>query len=103
MLARAPLVPAVEHRVDGAGVEAVDGEERDSGVAGPEGVAAVPASLDLAECVHCEASRPLEPELVAGALERLQERVPVAGRPVADTRALLHPQRACLPDQLGAG
>src|SRR5215831_14381607 len=97
------LVPAVEHRVGGPRVETVAGEERDPGVAGPQGVAAVAAALDLAERVHCEASRPLEPELVAGPLERLQEREPVAGRPVADARALLHPRGARLPDQLGAG
>src|SRR5215831_13320195 len=99
----AESVPAVEHGVGGARVETAGGEKCDPDVAGPQGVAAVPAALDLPERVDGEASRPLEPELVAGPLERLQECVPVASGPVADARAFLHPQRACLPDQFGAG
>jgi hypothetical protein len=52
--------------------------------------------------VHRESACALEPALVAGALERSQERVAVAGRAVADRRALLVSVRACLPDELGA-
>jgi hypothetical protein len=60
-----------------------------------------PVALDLLHGVHGEATRPLEPELVAGALEQPQERVTVPGGPVAEVRALA--QRPRLPGQLAAG
>ena len=52
--------------------------------------------------MHREPSCPLEPELVARALEDLEERVAVSRRPVADARSLLHAGRSRLPGQLGA-
>ena len=75
------------------GLEAVGRVERDAEVARPERVAAAaalrPEPLDLAERVHREAARAVEPALVAGARERLQERVAVPRRAVTDRRALL--------------
>src|SRR5919204_6040870 len=49
-----------------------------------------------------EAARAVEPALVAGARERLEERESVARGAVADSVALLVAVRAGLPDQLGA-
>src|SRR5206468_4219891 len=90
-----------------AAVQAVGRVERDADVAGPERVAAAPSlrpePLDLRQRVNREAPRPLEPELVASALERLQERVPVPGGAVADTRTLLEAGRPGSPDELGTG
>jgi hypothetical protein len=37
--------------------------------------------------MHRERARSVEPELVAGALEELQERITVARSPVAEARA----------------
>ena len=79
-------------------VDAVGREERRPDVAREERVAAsaalVTCPLDLLEGMDGEAARTLEPELVPGSRERLQERVAVAGRAVADARALLHPVAA---------
>ena len=54
----------------------------------------------LSERVHGELPGPLEPLLVGGPRERGEQRVAVAGRAVADRRALLDPVRACPPGQL---
>jgi hypothetical protein len=48
-----------------------------------------------------EPSRALEPEVVAGARERLEEGEAVAGSAVANAMTLLVAVRAGLPDQLG--
>ena len=53
--------------------------------------------------MHGEPSRPVEPDLLSGARERGQERVAVAGRAVADARALVERLRARTPGELGAG
>ena len=57
-------------------------------------------ALDLLERVHRERARPLEPALVARALEELEEGVAVAGGAVAEAGALR--QRACAPGELAA-
>src|SRR5204862_8122600 len=74
--------------------------ERDPQTAGEQ---RVPAGrcLCLRERVDGEAAAPLEPELVAGALEGLQERISVPGSAVAETRAFLLAVRARVPGQLG--
>src|SRR5207237_6190205 len=72
--------------------------------AGVELVAAAavlpPGSLDLLDRVHREAARPVEPALVARPVEELQEGVAVAGRAVAEARALRERPRP--PRQLAA-
>src|SRR6266480_6837378 len=50
-----------------------------------------------------ESPRTLQPLLVAGALERLEERVAVSGRPVTDARSFLEVRRARVPRKPGAG
>ena len=81
-------------------------KESRADVAGPERVATAPAlrlqPLDLLERVHGEPPRSVEPLLVAGPLERSQQRVSVPGRAVADAGAFLQAVRACTPGQLGA-
>src|SRR3982075_683708 len=58
--------------------------------------------LDLRERVHRECARTLEPPFVAGAFERLQERVAVPRGAVTEAGAfLLGLRRSCFPDQLG--
>jgi hypothetical protein len=57
--------------------------------------------LDLGRGVDREHARSVEPELVARALEELQERVTVARGPVAEARAL--GEWAGLPRELAAG
>src|SRR5204863_4015072 len=59
-------------------------------------------ALRLDERVEGETPGALEPALVAGARERLQEREAVPRRAVADPVPLLVAVRAGLPDQLGA-
>src|SRR3954453_18579837 len=98
---RGRLVPAVEHGKTCVGVETGGCEQRRAEVAGEERVAARP-SLDLGERMDGEAAGPLEPALVAGALEDLQEGEPVAGRAVAGTRALPGRVGPRLPRELGA-
>src|SRR5207247_8576729 len=102
-----PSLPGLEDRVCGTALETVRRVERHAEVAGPERVATSAAlgarALDLAERVHREPACPLEPALVARALERLQERVAVAGRAVADADALLVAVRSRAPGQLGSG
>src|SRR5439155_16909494 len=82
------------------------GKERGAVVAGEQRVAAATVRggdpLGLCERVHGEAARALEPALVAGARERLEEREAVAGRAVAETVALFVAVRTRPPDQLGA-
>jgi hypothetical protein len=97
----------VDDREAGIPVEAGGGEERSPHVAAEERVAA-PAirhrdPLRLGERVDGEASGAFEPELVAGARERLQEREAVARGAVADTVALLVLVGARAPEELGAG
>ena len=97
----------VDDREARVAVEAGSGEERSADVAGEERVAAAAVRSGdprrLGEGVDGEAARPLEPALVAGARERLQEREAVARRAVAETVALLVPVGARAPDELGAG
>ena len=57
--------------------------------------------LDLPESVHGEAPSTLEPALVAGPGEGLQERVAVSRRAVAEAGALLGAVRSSPPRQLG--
>src|SRR5205823_13071169 len=70
--------------------------------ADPAGEGRVPRRqrLELCERVQREPARALEPALVARERECLQERVAVAGGPVAEPRALAEPAR--LPGQLGS-
>src|SRR5579884_3755595 len=109
---RQPHLPWLgEHDVDdreaGVEVEAGGGEERGADVAGEERVAAATSrgcdALGLRERVESEAAGTLEPALVAGPRERLEEREAVAGGAVAETVALLVTVGACPPDELGAG
>src|SRR5215210_3815530 len=97
----------VENRIARVEVEASRGEEGGAEVACPERVTATTVrsveALDLAERVDGEAAGALEPALVAGARERLQEREPVARGAVADAVALLVAVGAGPPDQLRAG
>ena len=81
-------------------VEAVRGEERDADVAVEERVGPRPSSLELFERMDGEAASAVEPALVAGALEDLQERVAVAGGAMAETGALA--VRARAPRELRA-
>src|SRR6476646_2545169 len=89
------------------GVEARSGEQGGADVSVEERVA--PAAvrsgdpLRLGEGVDGEAARPLEPALVAGARERLEEREAVSRGAVAEAVALLVPVGARTPDELGAG
>src|SRR6476469_3231063 len=55
---------------------------------------------DLLDRVHREAAGAFEPELVPGALEQLQERIPVAGGAVAELGALF--DRAGAPREFAA-
>src|SRR6478672_11229986 len=55
---------------------------------------------DLSPGVHSEGAGSVEPELVAVALEELQERVAVAGGAVAEARAF--DERACAPNELAS-
>src|SRR5262245_726599 len=100
------LFPGVQDRETSVGGEAPGGEERDTQVAAEERVAAVTdlgtRPLDLAERVDGEAAGSLEPTLVAGPLERLQEREAVTGGAVAEARAFLLAMRTGAPRQLGA-
>src|SRR5918992_920477 len=105
--ATAVTLDDVEDRVARVDVEASRGEEGSADITGPERVTAATVhsaeALDLAERVDGETSRSLEPALVAGARERLEEREPVARGAVADAVALLVTVGAGAPDQLGAG
>src|SRR5438105_15826770 len=96
----------VEDRVAGVEIEAGGREERCADITGEEGVATAAVRLGdplgLGERVDAEAARALEPALVAGALERLQEREAVAGGAVAEAVAFLVAVGARPPDQLGA-
>src|SRR4029079_13616642 len=92
----------VENREAGVRVQARSCEERDADAPGEEGVPAWRLRL-MCERVDGEPAPPLEPALVPGALEGLQERVPVPGGAVAEARALLRAGRASPPRQLGAG
>src|SRR5918996_3355955 len=104
---RASPLRLVEERIRASRLETVCCIDRDAEVSRPERVAAAaalrPEALDLAERVHCEAAGAPEPTLVPGTCERLQERVAVAGRPVADGRPLLESGRSGAPWELGAG
>jgi putative ABC transport system ATP-binding protein len=89
------------------GVEAGGGEQRGADVSVEERVAATAVRgsdpLRLREGVDGEAARPLEPALVAGARERLEEREAVTRGAVAEAVALLVAVGARTPDELGAG
>ena len=89
------------------GVEARGGEEGSADVSVEERVATVAVRsgdpLCLGECVDGDAARPLEPVLIAGACERLEEGEAVARGAVAEAVALLVVVRARTPDELGAG
>ena len=78
-------------------------EECDAEIARPQRVPAVAAALDLLERVHREPPCAFEPQLVAGARERLQERVAVAGGSVADATSPSHSGRTDAPRELSAG
>src|SRR5439155_12752741 len=97
----------VQHRVACVRVEAAGGEQRGADVAGEERVAAVPVrgreALGLDQRVNGEAAGAIEPALVAGAGERLQEREAVARGAVANAVSLLVPVSAGTPDELRAG
>src|SRR5207248_9875061 len=97
----------VEDRIARVDVEASRSEQRGAHVARPKRVTATAVrraeACDLTERVDGEAARALEPALVAGARERLEEREPVARRAMTDAVALLVAVGAGLPDQLGAG
>src|SRR6185312_12663223 len=86
-------------RIGGSRVGAVGGVERDADVAGEQRVARR-HPVDLLERMYRKAPRTTEPALVAGALERLEKRVAVAGGAVADVRSLLVAVRPGAPDQL---
>src|SRR5881227_3532455 len=96
----------VEDRIACVDVEASRSEQSGAHVARPERVTATAVrraeACDLAERVDGEAARALEPALVAGARERLEEREPVARGAVTDAVALLVAVGAGPPDQLGA-
>src|SRR5207247_5674434 len=81
-------------------------EKRRADIAGEQGVAATAVGLGdaigLDERVDGEAACAVEPALVGGACERLQEPEAVARGAVAKAVALLVPVGACPPDQLGA-
>src|ERR1044071_7589441 len=70
---RGGLVPGVEDRKAGIGVQARRREQSGPHIAGEERVAARGA-LGLEERVDREAARPLEPELVPRAREPLEQR-----------------------------
>src|SRR6478672_2433006 len=88
-------------------VEAGGGEEGGADVSVEERVAAAAVRgggpRRLGEGVDGEAARPLEPALVAGARERLEEREAVSRGAVAEAVALLVAVGARTPDELGAG
>src|SRR5512133_393009 len=73
----------------------VSGRERVASAAVVHG-----CSLDLLDRVHGERARPVEPELVSGPLQELQECVAVAPGAVAEVRSF--PQGPRLPRQLAA-
>src|SRR6266545_6348119 len=81
---RACLLERVDDREPRTSFEAVGGEQRSADVAREERVPRLPPPADLLERVDGEPSRPLQPPLVAGALEDLQERVAVPGSAVAE-------------------
>ena len=87
-------------------VEAGGGEQCGADVSVEERVAAAAVrgddSLRLGEGVDGEAARPLEPALVAGACECLEEREAVTRGAVAESVALLVSVGARTPDELGA-
>src|SRR3954469_12962109 len=97
--------PQLQARQLRAAREALCEEDRRPEVASPEAVAAVAVALagghDLRGGVEREAPGALQPQLVRGAREELEEREAVAGRPVAEPRAL--GERPGGPDQLAAG
>src|SRR6476659_6744647 len=103
-------VSAVSHDVEDwnarIGVEAGRSEEAGADVSVEERVAAAAVRggdpLRLGEGVDGEAARPLEPALVAGARERLEEREAVARGAVTEAVALLVPVGTRTPDELGA-
>jgi hypothetical protein len=103
----AGLLHEVDDREARVGVEARGGEERSADVAGEERVAAAALRgrypFRLGERVDGETARAFEPELVAGARERVQERETVARRAVAESVAFLVLVGARAPDKLGAG
>ena len=84
---RAPDLDSAENRVATAPVEAVGGEERNPDPAAPERVHGW-FSLRLRERVDGEPAGAVEPQLVARALERGQQRVAVPGGAVAEPGAL---------------
>jgi hypothetical protein len=89
------------------GVEAGGGEEGGADVSVEERVAAAAVRggdpLRLGEGVDGEAARPLEPALVAGARERLEEREAVTRGTVTEAVTLLVPVGTRTPDELGTG
>jgi hypothetical protein len=97
--------PDIEGRHLGIGDEALLEVERGAKVSRPQGLAsvAVPTARgdDLGDDVDGEAPGALEPQLVGGAREQLQEREAVAGGPVTQPHALA--QRTGGPDELAAG
>src|SRR5205814_227790 len=102
-----PALHEVDDWIARVGVETGGGEHRGADVSVEERVAAAAVRggdpLRLGEGVDGEAARPLDPALVAGARERLQEREAVARGAVAEAVALLVAVGAGLPDQLRAG
>src|SRR5436190_9366081 len=93
--------------IAGIGVEAGRSEERGPHVARPERVAAAAVHssepLGLVERVDGKPARAVEPALVAGAREGLEESEPVSRGAVADAVALLVAVGSGLPDELRAG
>src|SRR4051794_5861289 len=96
--------PGIEARHLRTGGEALLEKQRRSEVSCPQGVAAVAVVAAerrrLAGGVDGEPPGALQPHLVSGAREELEEREPVAGGPVAQSRALA--ERAGRPGQLAA-
>src|SRR4029077_5842088 len=88
-----------------AAVEAKREIQRCARVSGPQRVvsaAECPSlSLNLSNGMHRKRASAVEPELVAGSAEELQEREPVPGRAVAEVRTLRERSRA--PGELAAG
>src|SRR5262245_14479527 len=103
---RTQLVPGVQDREASVGVEAPGGEQRHAEVAAEERVAAVadlgPRPLDLDERVESEPAGTLEPALVAGPPERLQQCEAVAYLAGAEARAVDIAVLTCARRQLGS-
>src|SRR5437763_17217488 len=97
----ARFLPGVERREPALGPgEAPLEQHGGPDVARPQAVAAA-AVPRLGGRVQREPARPLEPQLVAGAVEEREQREAVARRPVTQARALA--QRSGAPDELAAG